>query len=206
MSSFDDFPSLPASSARIFSCSRLVRVSIFFSSTFKSATCSAVIPVNLRTLAISASISAKALTAERPAIIKPVMAAMAPIIVVCQSFILRLKRSQNPSPRASSPFTLASSAFTFLMASVCRFHSIVPLSIPFSCFFKVVRVLFSSFGVALSRFFRTLSTSTVALSICEIWRLVSLSSFLSFVSLALSPVLAASSMALCKSCDFFFKS
>ena len=117
MSSFDCLPSFPACSANIFNCSRPERVSIFLNSSFKSATCSLVIPVNLRTLAISASISAKALTAERPAIIRPVTAAIIPIKVVCQSFILRLKRSQNPSPTVSSVLTLASSVFTFLMAS-----------------------------------------------------------------------------------------
>ena len=136
-SSLDCFPSLPASSASTFSCSRAVRVSIFLNSSFRSFTCSSVIPVNLRTLAISASMSANALTAERPAIIKPVMAAIIPIRVVCQSFILRLKRSQKPSPSIRSAFTRAISAFTLLMASACRFHSTVPRSIPFSCCFKV---------------------------------------------------------------------
>ena len=116
-SSLDFFPSLPASSANMFSCSRPVLVSIFLNSSFKSATCSSVIPVNLRTLAISASMSAKALTAERPAMIRPVMAAIIPIKVVCQSFIFRLKRSQNPSPTDKSAFTREISAFTFLMAS-----------------------------------------------------------------------------------------
>ena len=205
ISSFDCFPSLPASSASTFSCSRLERVSIFLNSSFKSSTCSAVMPVNLRTLAISASMSAKALTAERPAIIRPVTAAAIPMRVVCQLFILRLNRSQNPSPTVNSVLTLASSAFTFLMDSVWRFHSAVPLSMPLSWRFRVANVLFSSFGVALSRFLRTFSTPSVALSICEIWRLVSFSSFLSLVSLALSPALAASSMAFCKSTDFLFK-
>ena len=116
-SSLDCFPSFPASSASTFSCSRAVRVSIFLNSSFKSSTCSSVIPVNLRTLAISASMSANALTAERPAIIRPVMAAIIPIRVVCQSFILRLKRSQKPSPSIRSAFTRAISAFTRLMAS-----------------------------------------------------------------------------------------
>ena len=117
ISSFDCLPSLPASSASTFSCSRAVRVSIFLNSSFRSSTCSLLIPVNLRTLAISASMSANALTAERPAIISPVTAAIIPIRVVCQSFILRLKRSQKPSPSIRSALTRAISAFTFLMAS-----------------------------------------------------------------------------------------
>ena len=58
ISSFDCLPSLPASSARMFSCSRLERVSIFLNSSFRSSTCSLAMPVNLRTLAISASMSA----------------------------------------------------------------------------------------------------------------------------------------------------
>ena len=117
ISSFDCFPNFPASSASTFSCSRAVRVSIFLNSSFKSSTCSLVMPVNLRTLAISASMSANALTADRPAIIKPVTAAIIPMSVVCQSFILRLKRSQKPSPSIRSAFTRAISAFTRLMAS-----------------------------------------------------------------------------------------
>ena len=205
ISSFDCLPSLPASSARMFICSRGVRVSIFINSSFRSSTCSLVIPVNLRTLAISASMSANALTAVLPAITRPVMAAAIPMSVVCHSFILRLKRSQKPSPSMRSALTRTISAFTLLMASHCLFHSAVPRSMPFSWLLSVESVLFSSFGVALSRFFSTFSTPTVALSICAICRFVWRSSFCSRVSFALSPALAASSMAFSRSWDFFFR-
>ena len=198
-SSFDVFPRRPASSASRFKSSLEVLVSIFFSSSFKSSTCSAVIPVNLRTLAISASMSAYAFTADLPAMTSPVTAAAAPMIVVCQSLSMRLNLCQRPSESRISSLTRESSAFTFLIASTCRFHSWVPLSIPSNCFLSVLSVLFNSFGVALSRFRSTFSTPTVADSICAICRFVCFSSLWSLFRDCLLPLLAALSIAFSRS-------
>ena len=194
-SSCDVLPRRPASWASLFKSSREVRVSIFLNSWLSSSTCSAVIPVNLRTLAISASISANAFTAERPAITMPVTAAAPAARVVCQSFILRLKRSQKLSPFLSSRLTLSISALTCLMYSVCFFHASEPLSRLLSCFSSVLRVLCSSLGVALSSCFSTFSTCIVADSISRICLWVVFNSLRSLVSSVLLPALAAFAIA-----------
>ena len=111
-SSTDCLPNLPASCASWLSPSLDVRVSIFLNSSFSFSTSSAVIPVYFFTEAISASISAYAFTAERPASTKPVTVATAPATTVCQSFHLRLMRCNSVSPSRSSLFTRSISART----------------------------------------------------------------------------------------------
>lgn len=176
-SSCNCLPSLPASCASLLRSSRLVRVSIFLNCSLSTSTCDAAIPVNFLTFAISASISAYAFTAERPAIITPVMAAAAPASVVCQSFILRLKRSQKPSPSRSSALRRSSSLRTWRILAVCAFQASLPRSMPLSCLRKVFSVRCNSLGLLWSRRRIVSSTPWVADSICRICALVCWSSF-----------------------------
>ena len=194
-SSCEVLPSLPASCASLFKSSRAVRVSIFLNSSLSSSTPEADSPVNLRTFAISWSISAKAFTAERPAMTRPVTAAAVPAIAVCQSLSFRFMRSHRLSFSRSCELTLAISAFTRLTASHWRFHSSLPRSNPLRLRFSCERVRFSSLGDASSSRERTFSTPLAALSICEICLFVSLSSFFSRVSCDLFPAAAAFSIA-----------
>ena len=91
------FPSRPASWANSFSLSRPVRVSIFLNASLRASTCSVAIWVYLRVFAICSSISAKAFTARLPAMTIPDSSAAVMKIDDCQSFIVRVKRFQNPS-------------------------------------------------------------------------------------------------------------
>ena len=194
-SSCDVLPNRPASCANLFNSSRPVLVSIFWKSSFSCSTSEAFIPVNFRTFAISWSISAKAFTAERPAMMIPVMTAAMPARAVCQSFNFLFIRSHRLSFSRSCEFTLAISAFTRFIASHCLFHSSLPRSSPLRLRFSCDNVRFSSFGEVSSSRCRTCSTPLAAFSICEIWRLVSFSSRFSFVSCCLFPAAAAFSMA-----------
>ena len=194
-SSCEVLPKRPASCASWFNSSREVRVSIFLNSSFSLSTSSAVIPVNLRTDAISASISAYAFTAERPAITKPVTAAAPAAIVVCQSFILRLKRSQKVSLSRSSLFTRSISARTAFICLHCLSQASLPRSSELSCFSRVRKVFCSSFGEALSSRFITSATCSVADSISRICLCVVFSSFFSFERSAFFPSLAAFAIA-----------
>ena len=194
-SSLEDFPSRPASSASLFKSSRLVRVSIFLKSSFSSFTSSSANPVNLRTFAISASISAKAFTALRPAKTSPVPTAATPAMMLPHLSTKPLMRSTSPtfsfSVSLSSSLTEANSAFTRLILSHCLFHSSVPRSMPFKDFLSSRSVRESSLGLALSSLFSTFSTPWVVLSICPIWRRVCFSSRWNFFSWTLSPAAAA---------------
>ena len=87
-------PSLPASRARRFSASRLVRVSIFLNSSFSPATCSRVRPVVFITSEYRSSISAASWAALRSAIDRPVTAPAAAVA--------RPKYLLNFSPARSS--------------------------------------------------------------------------------------------------------
>ena len=190
-SSCDCFPSRPASWARRFRSSREDRGSIFLNSSFSFSTSSADIPVNLRTFAISCSMSAYAWTADFPAMTKPVTAAPKPTSAVWQSLSQRLKRDHSPCCGCICSLTLPSSSFTALILAICSSHAFEPRSMPFSCDCKVRRALFNSRGVALSR--RCMTCSTVAEDdwICCISRLVLRSSLWSFAIVALSPAFAA---------------
>ena len=194
-SSCEVLPNRPASCANLFNSSRPVLVSIFWNSSFKSSTSEAFIPVNLRTFAISWSISAKALTAERPARMMPVIAAAMPASAVCQSLSFRFMRSHKLSFSRSCELMLAISAFTRLIAWHCLFHSSEPRSKPLRFRFSCTSTLFSSFGDASSSRCRACSTPCAALSICDICLLVSFSSRFSFVSCCLFPAFAAFSIA-----------
>ena len=213
-SSFDVLPRRPASSASRFKSSRLVRVSIFLKSSFSSFTSLSARPVNLRTFAISASISAKAFTALRPAITSPVPNAAAPARMLPHLSTKPLMRSTSPEFSScvslSSSFTSAICALTRLIASHCLFHSSVPRSMPLSERFSSRSTRCSSFGVALLSRCMTFSTPCVALSICAICLFVWRSSRWKRFSWTLSPaaaalvILSSSSAACFFSCSSIF--
>ena len=160
----------------------------------------------MRVFAICSSISAKAFTARLPAITMPDNSAAVMKIDDCQSFIVRVKRFQNPSCALSSAFSLANSAFTCLIFAVCAFHAADPRSIYWSCRFSVCSARFSSFGVARFSLRITLSTCIVEDSISRICRRVSVNSFRSLRRSVLLPAAAAraiadsSCRAFCRSC------
>ena len=128
-SSSEVFPRRPASWARRLSSSREERVSIFLNLSLRCSTSSAVMPVYLRTDAISCSISAYICTAFFPAITAPVRAATPPMATVCHSCHLLLNRSKKVCDLASSPLTRAISSFTNRILCACAVHASEPRSI-----------------------------------------------------------------------------
>ena len=109
ISCFDFSPSLPASPASAFSCSRPVRVSISFRLSFRSLTSFFVLPVYFITSASASSISAKACTDCCTVLFSPVRAANKPWTETATPAAL-LKKSLNLE---AFPFTASCSFCTF---------------------------------------------------------------------------------------------
>ena len=157
--SFAVMPSLPASPASAFSCSRLVRVSIFFRLSLSASTSSLERPVYLRTCAIASSIWANSLTdcwrMPRTPLATPKKACTfmtRPIHLLPHSARRSLHEARCVS--RSSRLTSVSAALVSRMALVSACHSAEPrCTLPeLSSFWSSRRVRFSSFGADLSRF------------------------------------------------------
>ena len=121
MAAFVCRPRRPALPASWFSCSRPVRVSIFFKSSFRSRTAASASPVYLRVSAIASSIVANSPTLFLTANERPVMA---PIICVnAPQFRLRLFHNQDKKPS----FFLSGRCMscTFLSSSLSCFSLLV---------------------------------------------------------------------------------
>ena len=205
-------PRRPASPASALSCSRLVRVSIFWRLSLRSSTSFFVRPVYFLTLALASSIvaycwmysSMKPFNAEKPS--------NAPLIVTTKPdhFLptLSIKFPFAFSTAANSLSTILISSLVLFMASVSVFHSLLPLSTfpEFSCFVSSLRVARSCFGVALSRLRRVRAIPSARVSTLLISFCVLRSSLLYRSKAVASPFSKASSF-FCFICmSFAFKS